>query len=486
MAMAPATSLAQSPPLNDNFTDRIPLSGAPVHVTGSNVEATREFDEPYHADNAGGSSVWWSWTAPAAGGATVTTSGSDFDTVLAVYLGDTLPDLVPLEGNDDDPISGTLTSRVVFNVEAGTTYQIAVDGFSDGLAAADAGDVVLNISLGARIPAPPNDAFTNATLIDGAASLVQGTNVGATREPGEPDHAGNLGGKSVWWWWTAPSSDVVTVTTEGSGFDTLLAAYTGATVGTLTPIASDDDGGPARTSQITFTTTAGTPYRIAVDGYHGASGRITLRIRVGVPTAPGWELLDVCGNPLRSLDFAGHVVLLNFWATWCGPCVQEIPDLIALQDQYREDGLVVIGLSVDRNGAALVSQFMAEHGINYPVALASDPVIADYGGIEFIPSSFIIDRNNRIAAEMVGSRSQAVFEAAVLPLLRDVQPRIRRVGEETGVSWPAAQSGFVLESTASLSSPLWQEVPGPFPESEGWLTFSPPTGSACQFYRLRK
>ena len=103
-----------------------------------------------------------------------------------------------------------------------------------------------------------------------------GTNVGATKEPGEPNHAGNSGGKSVWWSWTAPVSGNVSVTTVGSSFDTLLAVYTGTALSNLTGIASNGQAGTQ--SAVVFNSVSGTTYQIAVDGYFGDSGTISLSI----------------------------------------------------------------------------------------------------------------------------------------------------------------------------------------------------------------
>ena len=133
---------------------------------------------------------------------------------------------------------------------------------------------------------PPNNNFANRTLIAGTSPTATGTNVNATKEPGEPSHAGNPGGKSVWWTWTAPSSGRVQIDTIGSNFDTLLGVYTGNSVSSLSHKASSDDGGGSGTSLVTFDAVVGTAYQIAVDGYNGASGNITLHvIPQVVPTA---------------------------------------------------------------------------------------------------------------------------------------------------------------------------------------------------------
>ena len=117
--------------------------------------------------------------------------------------------------------------------------------------------------------APTNDSFANATVITGVSGATSGSTVGATKESGEPNHAGNLGGASVWFNWVAPANGTVTFNTAGSGFDTLLGVYTGTSVSALSLVASDDDLPPGTTSAVTFAAVSGTEYRIAVDGYNG-------------------------------------------------------------------------------------------------------------------------------------------------------------------------------------------------------------------------
>ena len=119
---------SQAQPANDMFANRIVITGTNTAVTGSNVGATRETGEPYHAGVTGGASVWWSWTAPSVGTVTISTTGSTFDTVLGVYSGSSVSALTELASDDDDPDTGALTSKVVFDVTSNQTCQIAVDG----------------------------------------------------------------------------------------------------------------------------------------------------------------------------------------------------------------------------------------------------------------------------------------------------------------------------------------------------------------------
>jgi len=358
--------------------------------------------------------------------------------------------------------------------------------------------------------APPNDNFANAIALAGNTVSATGNNVRATKEPGEPYHAGNRGGKSVWWSWTASESGYVTVSTARSistnGFelDTLLGIYTGSAVNALTEVASNDDdpGSDTYTSKVIFRVTAGASYRIAVDGYSfdpdpADSGAIQLTLAFSTtspyPPAPGWTLPDINGQNVRSTDFAGKVVLLNFWATWCGPCLEETPDLVALHNQYASDEFTVIGVSVDDafNGApprALVGSFAVDYQMNYPVVMSrpGSTVESDYGGISAIPATFLIDRQNNIVTHIVGSRTKSYYERLVKPLLY-LNLRTEALSSPNGlrISWPVTQANFVLEGSESLISPLWQAVNATVQlvGTNRVVTLTP--NSLARFYRLR-
>ena len=132
-------------------------------------------------------------------------------------------------------------------------------------------------------------------MLAGGAGALQASSVGATKQGGEPNHAGDPGGKSVWWKWVAPQTGPVAIDTHGSGFDTLLAVYTGTAVNALTLVASNaDDGSAGHASAVVFTAQAGTEYQIAVDGRAGASGDVSLHwgappaVGADVPALPRW------------------------------------------------------------------------------------------------------------------------------------------------------------------------------------------------------
>jgi thiol-disulfide isomerase/thioredoxin len=131
---------------------------------------------------------------------------------------------------------------------------------------------------------------------------------------------------------------------------------------------------------------------------------------------PAFKLTDVnTGKDIDQTAWKGKVVLLNFWATWCGPCRMEIPDLIKLQDKYREK-LVIIGLSIDEGSADGVKAFAAAQKINYPVAMVGDDVEKLFGGILSVPSTFVVNADGGIVQRHVGLLRADVTEQEVRSL----------------------------------------------------------------------
>lgn len=272
------TSLPPVPaPPNDAFANAEILGGGFGQTSGTNIGATFEANDPTFA-----APVWYSWTAPANGGLTIDTFGSSFDTILRVYTGNTLGNLSFLaENNDDFSPDGDVrrTSKVKFTAVSGTTYKIAVFSFGEG------GQIVLNWSLA---PPPSNDNFANAQTITNASGVVTQTNVGATKEQGEPNHADDPGGGSIWFRWTAPISGPIAFNTSssriacnfggGCRYDTLLAVYTGSSLqGPLNLVAKNDNETSQNvTSLVSFIATAGTTYQIAVDSKGNLKSDIVL------------------------------------------------------------------------------------------------------------------------------------------------------------------------------------------------------------------
>ncbi len=132
----------------------------------------------------------------------------------------------------------------------------------------------------------------------------------------------------------------------------------------------------------------------------------------GMP-APNFVLPTLDGSTLKLSDFRGKAVLLNFWATWCGPCKVEMPWFADLQKQYGKDGLVILGVAMDDSAPAKIAQFANEMGVNYPILLGSDKVSDDYGDVQYLPTSFYIARDGTIVDKMTGLLDRKDIEEAV-------------------------------------------------------------------------
>jgi cytochrome c biogenesis protein CcmG/thiol:disulfide interchange protein DsbE len=132
--------------------------------------------------------------------------------------------------------------------------------------------------------------------------------------------------------------------------------------------------------------------------------------------APAFQLNDLNGKPVSLAGAKGKIVLLNFWATWCGPCRAEIPDLVDLQKRYA-DKFEIIALATDEDDPDEVRRFVLQSGINYRVAMSSDAVRRDYGGIAALPTSFVIDPEGRIVQKHVGLNDPSIYELEVRAML---------------------------------------------------------------------
>ena len=147
--------------------------------------------------------------------------------------------------------------------------------------------------------------------------------------------------------------------------------------------------------------------------------------------APEFKVAGLDGKPVTLADAHGKVVLLNFWATWCGPCRAEIPDLIELQTRYK-DQLQIIGLTVDEEDAGTVEKVVDETGINYPVAMAPAELRIKYGGITALPTSFLLDSLGRVVQKHEGLRDPLLYELEIRALLGlPINARVERF-EDTG------------------------------------------------------
>jgi len=139
-------------------------------------------------------------------------------------------------------------------------------------------------------------------------------------------------------------------------------------------------------------------------------------------TAPEFSLRSLDDRLVHLSDFRGRVTLVNFWATWCAPCRVEMPSLVNLRAKYRDRGFEVIGISNDDNDRRKVEDFVKEMNADYPILLKDGSVDDAYGGTRFLPQSFIVGRNGKVIAHIVGMRSkdelQAEIEHALSPATR--------------------------------------------------------------------
>lgn len=132
--------------------------------------------------------------------------------------------------------------------------------------------------------------------------------------------------------------------------------------------------------------------------------------------APDFSLQQVSGAPLALSSYRGKVVLLDFWATWCVPCRDEIPRLVELQNKYGEQGLRIIGISMD-DGPEPVRDFYREFKMNYPVVMGDAKTGELYGGVLGLPIAFVIGRDGRVYGKHIGATDIAVFEEEIAKLL---------------------------------------------------------------------
>ncbi|MBS1891470.1 MAG: hypothetical protein JST59_09255 [Actinobacteria bacterium] len=288
----------QAAPANDNFVNAEPIELDSSAVPAPNYGATKEPGEPAHQGNQGGASVWFKFTAPRSGGALLQANGGPIGhkSLLAVYTGTSVSALTPVPSTE---IWGG--SALAFPVAAGVTYRIAVDGEYDPATGSPFMDEP-EISLATF---PRNDDFENAyRLTDGSLGSTFGSygfgNIGATKQAGEPDHAGNPGGASVWFRWTAYESGSVRMSVCGADFHTLLAVYTGSALSGVSPVAasSNPQSPPCNpfaqgSRELSFDVDAGTEYRIAVDGYEGAWGSFGIEMETSkerLPLVPTGEV----------------------------------------------------------------------------------------------------------------------------------------------------------------------------------------------------
>jgi thiol-disulfide isomerase/thioredoxin len=160
-------------------------------------------------------------------------------------------------------------------------------------------------------------------------------------------------------------------------------------------------------------------------GYHMArqspAGQGTSSMKLSV--APDFTLDALDGKSMRLSDLRGKAVLLNFWATWCGPCKVEMPWFVELQNEYGPQGLQIVGVAMDDSGKEEIAKFAKDMGVNYPVLLGKEAVGDEYGGVPALPESFFIGRDGKIVDKIIGLRGKAEIEDSIKRALATETPR---------------------------------------------------------------
>jgi peroxiredoxin len=143
----------------------------------------------------------------------------------------------------------------------------------------------------------------------------------------------------------------------------------------------------------------------------------SLESEKGRKNAPDFALKDSNGKIVKLSDYKGKVVLLNFWATWCGPCKIEIPWFIDFEQRYKDRGFAVIGVTLDEESWDSVKPYITEKKVNYRVVMGDDSVSHAYDGVDSLPTTFIIDQQGRIASKHIGLVSKSDYEHEIVKLL---------------------------------------------------------------------
>jgi thiol-disulfide isomerase/thioredoxin len=157
-------------------------------------------------------------------------------------------------------------------------------------------------------------------------------------------------------------------------------------------------------------------------GYHKArANRASAPHLTQSSPAPDFSLQSLDGKTTRLSDFRGKAVLLNFWATWCGPCKIEMPWFVDLQKEYGAQGLQIVGVAMDDASKEDIAKFAKDMGVNYPILLGKEAVGDEYGGVPALPESFLIARDGKIVDKIIGLRGKAEIEDAVKKAL-DTRP----------------------------------------------------------------
>jgi PKD repeat protein/lysophospholipase L1-like esterase len=470
-------------PVNDDFEDAREITGGlPQNLSGSTRHASKQSGEPDHAGDPGGASVWYSWTPSESGIAVISACSWSGQPLLAAYTGTDVANLTEVAAAaGDESGSSCFGSRaaVEFDAVAGTRYEIALDD------AAGAGLSSFNLEVDLEL-VPANDEFAAAQEIPSGSSWYSGSTRHATKQSGEPDHAGDPGGASVWFSWTPEKSGQYAISTCAYGsFDPLLAVYTGSALAGLNPVASDDDDGncSASDAEVRFEAHAGTTYRIAVDSKGGSGGYFELRFVTPPRNDDLAEATEISGTPplfaggsnwlatkqSGEPDHAGNPGGASVWYSWAPSksarteltvCSYSALDpLLAVYTGSSPAALAPVsaedtGESPECSGTSTRLEFDAQAGTAYRIAV--DGRGGSYG--DFYLTLRDTPANDDFAdAEPLGAGlPQSTFGDNRLAGVEPGEPDHAGVngGASVWYSWTPAADGTVILSTCSYGGTL--------------------------------
>jgi thiol-disulfide isomerase/thioredoxin len=171
--------------------------------------------------------------------------------------------------------------------------------------------------------------------------------------------------------------------------------------------------------------------RAATPATPGATAPKTFVDTSTLKPAADFKLVDLEGKARTMDEFRGKVMILDFWATWCGPCRLEIPHLKDLYTTYRDKGFEIVGVSLDQAGPNVVKDFVKKQAINYPILMGNNDVVSAYGGVRGIPTAFVITQDGKIYRRYIGYKEKSVFESDIRALL-GLGPDAGKGAEKTG------------------------------------------------------
>ncbi len=345
-----------APPENDDFQNALELSSWGGEVTGNNFEATSELGEPQHDGENTLNSVWYHWKIPASGRLTLYTFGSNFDTVMAAYSGDSLDNLEPLASNDDSPWG--FESLIEIEVTAGEDLRIAVAGFNGEFGIIH---LIWHLEPFAN-PPPENDLFkTREELTSSFGNKIQ-SNLNSSLEEGEPLHHSINPKTSLWYKVSFDTDGILILDSHGTTYQRSIAIYSGETIPDLKPVpdlnAADDDNPQSLRS---IRVEAGTEYSIAIADQNGGVGLAIFT----------WQFLPNCEAPPEPAypepDHEGTLLATSTTLAW-GPMIPLFKEVIYgsddRQDMYELNDPKLIRLA-QATGAVVNRHNLIENGSYY-------------------------------------------------------------------------------------------------------------------------